>query len=144
MSSVWRTSFDRRTPPAPALRTDRTVDVVVVGAGITGMTLALLLMDAGLEVAVLERLELGAGTTGATTAHLTEALDIDYATLIARFGEDAARAVARSVRAGIGEIERRSAVSGRDTGFRRLPGFRWADRSADLDQLEREAEAAAK
>ena len=144
MPSIWRSSFDRRTPPAPPLRTDRTVDVAVVGAGITGVTLGLLLVEAGLEVAVLERLELGAGTTGATTAHLTEALDIDYTALIARFGEDSARAVARSVRASIDEIERRAAVSGRDCGFRRLPGFRWADRSADLDRLEREAEAAAK
>ena len=47
---------------------DRHWDVVVVGAGITGLTTACLLVRAGARVAVLERRSVGAGTTGRSTA----------------------------------------------------------------------------
>ncbi len=46
-------------------------DVVVVGAGLTGLTTALLLSRAGLSVTVLEARSVGAVTTGNTTAKLS-------------------------------------------------------------------------
>jgi glycine/D-amino acid oxidase-like deaminating enzyme/nitrite reductase/ring-hydroxylating ferredoxin subunit len=50
---------------------DATWDVVVVGAGLTGITTALLVARAGRSVLVLEARELGAGTTGASTAKVS-------------------------------------------------------------------------
>ncbi|CAA9367865.1 MAG: FAD dependent oxidoreductase [uncultured Nocardioidaceae bacterium] len=47
---------------------DRDYDVVVVGAGLTGLVTALLFARAGRTVAVLEARHIGAGTTGHTTA----------------------------------------------------------------------------
>ncbi|MDQ0855498.1 glycine/D-amino acid oxidase-like deaminating enzyme/nitrite reductase/ring-hydroxylating ferredoxin subunit [Arthrobacter sp. V4I6] len=46
-------------------------DAVVVGAGITGLSSALLLARSGMKVAVLEARTVGAGTTGHTTAKLS-------------------------------------------------------------------------
>jgi glycine/D-amino acid oxidase-like deaminating enzyme len=48
----------------PALGGERRVDVAVVGAGITGMTAALLLARAGRSVAVLDQDVVAGGTTG--------------------------------------------------------------------------------
>ncbi len=46
-------------------------DVVVVGAGITGLSTAVLLGQAGLSVLVIEARRLGSGTTGGSTAKLS-------------------------------------------------------------------------
>src|SRR5215831_20382521 len=80
---------------APLAR-DLEVDAAIVGAGITGLTLATLLLDAGLRVVLLERRRVAGGTTSRSTAHLTAALDTDYCTLAERFGESALRIVADS------------------------------------------------
>jgi glycine/D-amino acid oxidase-like deaminating enzyme len=50
---------------------DEPLDVVVVGAGLTGLVTALLLARAGCRVAVVEARHVGAVTTGNTTAKLS-------------------------------------------------------------------------
>ncbi|MEW5858486.1 MAG: FAD-binding oxidoreductase, partial [Cyanobacteriota bacterium] len=75
--SVWldTTEGTKEGTKYPQLASDITVDVAIVGGGITGLTAALLLKQAGLRVAVIEASQIGSGVTGYTTAHLTEAAD---------------------------------------------------------------------
>lgn len=47
-----------------------TVDVAIIGGGITGITTAMLLKNSGLKVAVLESREIGRGTSGHSTGNL--------------------------------------------------------------------------
>ena len=136
----WLESHTRRSPTFPPLDRDWQADVAIAGGGITGLTLARLLAAEGLNVVVLERGRIGSGTTGATTAHITAALDIDYATLVSRFGEAAARLVTDSVSESIERIEKTAAALGPDCGFARVPGYRYIDDGGDLAALEREAE----
>jgi glycine/D-amino acid oxidase-like deaminating enzyme len=67
--SYWLASSTR--PSYPKLEQDMTVDVAVVGAGITGITTACLLAREGKKVALLEAGRLLNGTTGNTTAKIT-------------------------------------------------------------------------
>ncbi|WP_067722550.1 FAD-dependent oxidoreductase [Nocardia yamanashiensis] len=69
MTSLWLidTPTPARLPVTPGLR----FDVVVVGAGLTGLTTALLLAQSGVRVAVVEARRIGDGTTGATTAKVS-------------------------------------------------------------------------
>ena len=51
----------------PALEQDLDVEVVVLGAGITGALVTYLLVKEGVEVAVLDKREAGWGSTAAST-----------------------------------------------------------------------------
>src|SRR5262249_16746548 len=54
----------------PKLQRNMSVDVLVAGAGVTGITTAYLLKKAGPTVALIERDQVGSIDTGRTTAHL--------------------------------------------------------------------------
>jgi len=58
-------------PDAMPLRKGITVDTVVVGSGIAGLSTAYELSLQGQKVAVLDRGTIGKGMTARTTAHLT-------------------------------------------------------------------------
>ena len=65
--------------------------MAVVGAGITGLMTALLLSRAGRSVTVLEAAELGAGTTGRSTAKVSVLQGTRLSAITDRHGIDIAR-----------------------------------------------------
>ena len=76
----------------PKLEKNLSVDVVVVGAGVTGITSAYLLKKAGSTVALIERERVASIDTGHTTAHLTYVTDLQLQELARNFGNDHAQA----------------------------------------------------
>jgi glycine/D-amino acid oxidase-like deaminating enzyme/nitrite reductase/ring-hydroxylating ferredoxin subunit len=92
-------------PTFAALDRDITVDVAVIGAGMTGITAAYLLKRAGLRVALLERRRVASVDTGHTTAHLTHVTDTRLSALEASFGRDHAAAVWDAGRAALWQID---------------------------------------
>jgi glycine/D-amino acid oxidase-like deaminating enzyme/nitrite reductase/ring-hydroxylating ferredoxin subunit len=139
-NSVW--SEATPAPPYPPLDGNVAVDVAIVGGGITGITAALLLARAGRRVAVIEARRIGKGETGKTTAHLTEALDVPYHTLISRFGLEGARLAAAAQRAAIERIASFTDECAIDCDLRRVSGFAYAETRGERVALEREAAAA--
>lgn len=69
LTSIWHDRHPRQRPVPPAVAGDW--DVVVVGAGITGLATAALLARAGKSVLVVEARWIGAGTTGGSTAKVS-------------------------------------------------------------------------
>ena len=92
-------------PKFPKLDRDETVDVAIVGGGITGLTAAYLLALEGRRVAVLERERCAEIDTGHTTAHLSMVTDQRLADLVKNFGRDHAQAVWDAGLAAIGQID---------------------------------------
>ena len=134
--AAWNTTATTRYPQ---LQQSLDLDVAIIGGGITALTAALQLARAGKRVAVLELLTVGAGSTGDSTGHLTACLDLSYAELSARVGEDWARLVAQSSMAAIDCIERTIAELNIDCDFARVPGFRFSQSAAGAADLKREA-----
>lgn len=91
-------------PEFPTLQRDLEVDVVVVGAGLTGVTTAYLLRQEGVRVALIERDRIAAGDTSRTTAHLTYVTDYRLHDLARKFGKDGAKAFWEGGAAGIDQI----------------------------------------
>ena len=140
--SLWLTS-DKGQTFSP-LKADVSADVAVIGAGITGLTAAFLLKQAGKTVVVLEAGRVGHGVSGHTTAHLTEVLDCSYETLIKDFGEDDARLAAASGRTALSRIEAIVRESEIDCDFERLPAFQYTEDFDRIGELEEERKAAAR
>lgn len=83
-----------KLPTANAISQQSKYDVIIIGAGITGITTALLLQKAGKMCLVLEAGNIGFGTTGGTTAHINTFFDSTYPEIDSDFSKDASRLVA--------------------------------------------------
>lgn len=142
-SSLWQ-SGGLPTPEESTLPLthDVAVDVVVIGAGITGLSAALMLAEAGVRVALLEARAIGAGVSSRTTAHATQVVDVRYTELEERLGGDAAHAVAASSAEAIAQIEGWARALAIPCGFTRRPGFLFAATPDDVALLQKELHAA--
>ncbi len=135
-----------KTERYPSLSETLTVDVLVVGGGITGITTAYLLRRAGMSVALVERGRIGHIDTGHTTAHLTAVTDLRLHELVENFGRDHAQATWDAGAAAIDQIEEIVAREKIDCEFTRVPGYLHAPRSnegeTDLQKFHQDAELA--
>jgi len=118
------------------------IDVCVIGAGITGLSVAYHLTRAGRRVLVIDDGPIGGGETGRTTAHLASAIDDRYYLLEQHHGERGARLAAHSHAAAIDDIEAIAAQEAFDCDFLRVDGYLFAPPGGDLDVLRRELAAA--
>lgn len=84
-SIFWKKATLPRYAP---LREDAAAQVLVIGGGIAGILTARLLLDAGVDVLLLEANRLCGGQTGGTTAKLTVAHGFCYADIVKRYGRE--------------------------------------------------------
>ncbi len=117
------------------------VDVVIVGGGIAGLSTAYILSKAGKRVVVLDDGYIGSGETGHTTAHITHALDDRYFNLEKMFGIEGARLAAESHTRAIDFIETVVFEEKIECDFERLDGYLFLGPEDEKDTLEKELEA---
>src|SRR5215203_449129 len=102
-TSVWRAT----APPSGfgLLQDDLTTDVLIIGGGITGLTLALLLAREEHSVVLLEADTFGAGSTGNSTGNLYQTLSRGIYPVMRAWDQDVARQVLNERGAAIDFIE---------------------------------------
>ena len=126
---------------------DVTVDVVIIGGGITGITAAYLLKKAGRSVALLERGRCARADTGHTTAHLTYVTDTRLSALAKTFGTAHAQAAWDAGRAAMAQIRALVDEAHIACGYATVPGYLHAPwhqpDTAETHRLQEEAALAA-
>lgn len=137
--SFWT---DHDLPGFTPLQTDASTDVVVIGAGIAGLTTAFLLQQAGKNVIVVDEGDIASGESARTTAHISNALDDRYYELERMHGNEGARLAAQSHSAAIDKIESLVRELQIDCDFERVSGYLFAADDDSSKVLENEQEAA--
>jgi glycine/D-amino acid oxidase-like deaminating enzyme/nitrite reductase/ring-hydroxylating ferredoxin subunit len=138
--SVWLATTDQTEHPP--LDGDTGADVVVVGAGITGLTAALLLQRDGARVAVIEARRAGAGTTGNTTGKVTSQHGLAYRDLIDRHGEQRAGQYAQANQQAVESVAALAQETSADCQLERAPAYVYALTSGQQGPVEAEHVAA--
>jgi glycine/D-amino acid oxidase-like deaminating enzyme len=128
-------------PEASPLKQDISVDTVVIGAGIAGLSTAYELARQGQKVAVLDRGKIGMGMTARTTAHLSANNDDTFKTFIDRRGEKLARDFYESQQAAIDRIDTIQSSNSIACDFRRVDGFLFPGPKTTQKEIEEEHEA---
>jgi glycine/D-amino acid oxidase-like deaminating enzyme len=111
-----------RTPRPEGLTVEEppsTADVVIIGAGVTGLTAARRLADLGRSVVVVDAMELGGAASAMNGGQLNIGLKPGNAALTKRFGADTARVLWNASLEAIDMAERFADEDGFDAGFRR-------------------------
>jgi glycine/D-amino acid oxidase-like deaminating enzyme/nitrite reductase/ring-hydroxylating ferredoxin subunit len=133
-ASIWTDADQEHHGTPPPLE----AEVCIVGAGIAGLSTALVLARQGARVAVLDDGPIGGGETGRTSAHLASAVDDRYHVLESRFGERGAQLIAESHAAAIDWLEATVRTYRIDCDFRRVDGYLFAPPDAPGERAVRE------
>lgn len=135
--TIWETKVK---PPKVEgkLTGESEADIVIVGAGVTGLTSAYLLSKAGRRVVVLEKDTIASGESMRTTAFLSYVSDADLSELSKTFGEKKAAEVWRSMQVAIAQIETIVNHEKIDCEFTRCPLFYYPAKIRDRKFLKDE------
>ena len=90
----------------PPLAANHRCDVLIVGAGITAALITRSLLEAGMSVALVDKRQVGWGSTSASTALLQYEIDVELQALAKRFGIDDAVLAYRSCEEAVIELTR--------------------------------------
>lgn len=135
--SIWNeVEIERR----PKLTENKKTEVVIVGAGLTGLLIAYYLQEDGMNVIVLEGDRIGCGMTRNTTAKITSQHNLIYKDLIDKYGMEKAREYARYNERAIKEYERLIAHLHIDCDFERKDSYVYSVK--ETQSLKEEVRAA--
>ncbi len=130
-------------PPAfHELHGDTDADVVVVGAGIAGLTAAALLKHDGRRVVVVDAGRVAAGVTGYTTAKLTVLHGLVFDDLAGAFGDEGAVKYADANLAGMATVADLAVRHGIDCDLERRAAYTYTTDPAMVDKVTAEVAAA--
>jgi len=122
----------------PTLDRDLTCDVAVVGGGITGALVAFHLANAGVHTALLDKRDIGTGSTSGSTGLLQYEVDVPLRQLIKRIGSkkairsyDLCGEAVRKLRSLIGKLKI-------DCGHETKPSLFLARKADDVSELKTE------
>ncbi|MBL9169434.1 MAG: FAD-binding oxidoreductase [Verrucomicrobiales bacterium] len=122
----------------PSLQRDVECDAVVVGGGITGALAGVHLSEAGIKTVLIDKRDIGGGSTSASTGLLQYEIDVPLRELIPRVGRQAALRSLQLCREAIGKLQRLAARSSIECGFERKPSLFLARYGSEIPAFKEE------
>lgn len=132
--SLWQKNAIKETASGD-LNPSVIYDTLIVGAGITGMTTALLLQKSGRKCVIADAHNPGYGTTGGTSAHINTFADTTFAEVEKAFDKDAAKQFAESIAESVELIATNVRTYNIDCDFRWQNGYVYAETDKEVDEL---------
>src|ERR1700712_5300602 len=105
LESPWQKGLEPLVSKTAQNPADYTYDCLIIGGGITGLTAALFLQQAGMKTIIVEAARIGFGTTGGTSAHINTFADTTYSEAQSAFGKEGAQLFADAVNEGFAIIK---------------------------------------
>ena len=125
-------------PTYPSLEEDIKCDVLIIGGGSSGAQCAYYLSQFDLDVVVVDKREIGAGSTSTNTALIQYSGDKMFFELVQTFGEERATRHLKLCEETITEIESVSKKLPLDCHFTRRDSLYFASSSEDVQKLDQE------
>src|SRR5580704_17109607 len=119
----------------PPLDRDVHCEALIVGGGISGALLGHELVGRGVDCVLIDRRDIGHGSTSASTALLQYEIDTPLYKLRAKVGPEAAE---RAYCLGVESISRLQNLAAKDCGFALRPSLQIATAKSDVAGLKKE------
>ncbi|RXJ02774.1 FAD-binding oxidoreductase [Anaerobacillus alkaliphilus] len=133
----WPTTIGHH-PNYPQLEEDLTCDVLIIGGGSSGAQCAYYLSQYDLDVVVVDKREIGSGSTSANTALIQYSGDKMFFELANTFGEDRAARHLKICQKAIDEIEKLAKDIPIDCHFTRRDSLYYASSQDDVKKIDQE------
>lgn len=124
----------------PTLKEDIKCEILVVGGGITGSLIAHQCIADGYDTVLIDKREVGNGSTSATTSMLQYEIDTPLGLLIEKIGEEGALAAYAACSQSIDTLGKICDSIHSQAGFSKKKSLYFAARKKDLNWLEKEYE----
>lgn len=133
----WPTTIKTK-PQYSSLEADISCDVLIIGGGSSGAQCAYYLSEHDIDVVVVDKRDIGAGSTSVNTALLQYSGDKMFFELVNTFGEERASRHQKLCLEAINEIEKVTKVLPVDTQFSRRDSLYTASSPEDVKKLDQE------
>lgn len=137
--SLWQTTA--AYVPAQATLDETIYDVVIVGAGMTGVATGLALQQAGKKCMIIDAYTIGFGTSSGTSAHLNTFFDSSYTEIEKKFGKDDGVHICNAAKQVIEQIRNNSDQYQIDCSFEWKDGYLYATEEKQTKELDELYEA---
>ena len=125
----------------PSVRENLETEILIVGGGITGSLIAHQCISDGYETVLIDRREIGNGSTSATTSMLQYEIDVPLHQLIDLIGEEAAVESYWACYKSIDDLGQIVKQVKSDCGFKKKESLYFAAHKKDVSGLKKEFEA---